>query len=95
MTAPIGYTCKYIDRQLLYIESAISFLSQALLCNYIEDVKLYIENAMSELSSVDLETLRDQNSQLRSWGEELEDEINSLKIDLHYAEKEIQKLENV
>lgn len=92
MGAPVGYTCSSIDSVIDAIKETQKSIAHIL--NYISDIKRTEENERlldsieSETNNIDhriyrledvMEEIRDANSQLRDWGDELESKLDDIK----------------
>lgn len=64
---PVGFTCPSIDATIRDAESAR---------NYIDQASGILDGLLGRNGQ--LEELRDQNSELRSWGERLADELEDM-----------------
>jgi len=103
MSAPIGNTCPDIDSviesiktSLIYLESAKNELSR----ERYDETESYIDSAIREIEDFCdtgyygkknnlLEKLRESNSTLRQWGEELEKENEQLQKQIEEMEVSI------
>lgn len=73
MSAPIKHTCPDIDKALKYLKSA-----RQQLANNLDDTDIrWINGDLDSVESI-LEDLRSSNDSLRSWGHDLEKEIEEL-----------------
>ena len=83
--APIAHTCPDIDKVLLEVSNCIKTLKSVIKhCEVDDDAKGDIENVIWDLDSLQgrnsiLEKLRSQNEELRSWGNEMYDELQEYK----------------
>lgn len=72
MSSPIGYTCPDINAAIKIVKAALSSLNHAA-------EELYDMEAT-------LESLRDDNSKLREYGEKMEKRVSELEMDLDTLE---------
>ncbi len=87
MSAPVRHTCPDIDKAIKAILSARKALKDALKEQDVEDKNYAIECADDDLYGVDdmLEDLRSSNDALRSWGHDLEKQIEKLEEEVYIA----------
>lgn len=80
MGAPVKHTCPDIDKLIKKASNSIKWLSDCLKSDDIEFIKNIIYDSICELEDIEgeAEYLRDANSSLRDWGDEMESEKERL-----------------
>jgi len=78
---PVGFTCQDIDDAITDAEKASEYLDNAV---------VHINELIGKFGS--LEALRDQNSTLRKWGEEMAEKVKDLENEIENLELEIENL---
>lgn len=95
MSAPVRHTCPAIDKTIAAIKSAMKSAADGM--KYVSkgddayDCFWQIEYDLDG-EEVRLEDLRSDNDELRKWGHELEQEINSLSNYVEELEKKLSEL---
>lgn len=97
MAAPVKNTCPDIDKCIKWLNGAIKDAESGMKItdrNSDEhDYFRYIINQIEDIEGI-LEDLRSANDALRTWGNELTDEIESSANYINELELKIEKLEN-
>lgn len=95
MPAPVKHTCPDIDEVIAAIQQARKIAKNASKdLGRDSEAHDYITDIACELDGLDkqMEYLRKANSQLREWGEDLENEVSKLEEKLENAGSELQSL---
>lgn len=81
MGAPVRHTCPDIDRVKRQIIEARKILHDLQRLDDMDEARKYADYADSELDGLDtmLEELRSDNSDLRSWGYEMQNKVEELE----------------
>lgn len=102
MSAPVKFTCPDIDRCIKELKEALEYCNKA--WNLVDDntppeIEHYLQKAINVLEDYDsrynnpLEELIDSNSKLRGWGEQLEEQVDSLELENNDLKNTVNKLE--
>jgi peptidoglycan hydrolase CwlO-like protein len=97
MAAPVKHTCPDIDKCIKLINSAIKDAESGMkITDRNSDEHDYFRYIISNIEDIEgiLEDLRSSNDALRSWGEELTNEIESSANYIDELEQKIEKHEN-
>ena len=106
MGAPVGNTCPDIDQVIEAIKESLKCYNN--ICSYVDDLQDteltdrqsdWLSYLKSETDEIEhhlwgLEDLRNTNSKLREWGEELESEKYDFENELSTLEDRVRDLEN-
>jgi chromosome segregation ATPase len=97
MPAPVGHTCPDINKVIAAIKQAMKTAESARKnLNVDNEAHDYFHDIIYELDGLEnvMEELRESNSQLRSWGEEMESSVDDLDRDLELKHAEILELQS-
>jgi predicted nuclease with TOPRIM domain len=94
MAAPIKNTCPDIDKLLKRIKNLRGDLKQ--IPEEEADIRWLFDNIDSELYTIagEMEDLRSSNETLREWGKEMEEEAESLQVQLSELEEKLELTQN-
>ena len=88
MSAPVENTCPDIDRAIEHLKAALSEIKDV-----IEDKQTFNSIEYEIDAAIDyFEDLRSSNDKLRSWGQDLEDELQSAGEEINSLEQKIETI---